>query len=137
MKKLIQIVSFLALTFVVGGTAIQAQSGTKIDADIPFDFVIGDKVFPAGAYVIRLRRVPSGAEALELRDAKGKFLYDTFALPNGDTGKRKAELVFDRSEGLAALSKIRTEGKGYSVPVVKTAGQIASKERKAGNGISN
>jgi len=137
MKKFIQIVTFLTVTFVLGGTAIQAQSSTKIDADIPFDFVVGDKTFSAGTYVIRLRRAPTGVETLELRDAKGKVLYDTFALPNGDIGKGRSELVFDRSEGLAALAKIRTEGKGYSVPVQKSSGEIASKERKASRGTSN
>ena len=48
MKKIIQIVSFLALVFVMAGADVQAQRTTKIDATIPYDFAIGDDQFEAG-----------------------------------------------------------------------------------------
>ena len=137
MKKVIYIVSFLVMVLAFGGVAANAQSATKIDANIPFDFVVGDKVLSAGKYVIRLRRAPSGAQAMEVRNSDNKVVYDAFALENGDRGKDKAELVFDKSNGQATLAKIRTEGKGFTVPVEKSADVIAAKERKKSSGIQN
>ena len=48
MKKIIQIVSFLALVFVIAGADVQAQRTSKIDANIPYDFAIGGQQFEAG-----------------------------------------------------------------------------------------
>ena len=115
MKKIIQIVSFLALVFVLAGTEVQAQSTTKIDADVPFDFAIGDQTFDAGKYVMRVRRVPSGADSIELRDAKNSVVYEAFALTNGDTGNGKAHFIFRRDGSVAQLSKIQTGSKGYTI----------------------
>ena len=117
MKKIIQIVSFLALVFVLAGFDVQAQSSTRIDAEIPFDFVIGDQSFEAGKYVMRVRRTPSGADAVELRDSKNRIVYEAFALRNGETGNGKSHLIFDRSEGVAQLAKIQTGERGYTVPL--------------------
>ena len=62
MKKLIQIVSFIALVFVIAGADLHAQRTTKIDASIPYDFAIGDEQFEAGKYVMRVTRSTSGAQ---------------------------------------------------------------------------
>lgn len=137
MKKVIYIVSFLVMVLAFGGVTANAQYATKIEANIPFDFVVGDKTLAAGKYVIRLRRAPSGAQAVEVRDADNKIVYDTFALENGDAGKGKAELVFDKASGQAALAKIRTEGKGFTVQMDKGRGAIAAKEKKKSSGIQN
>src|SRR5918993_2701533 len=115
MKKIIQIVSFLALVFVIAGADVQAQRTTKIDASIPYDFAIGDDQFEAGKYVMRVRRSNSGASIAELRDSKHRVVYEGFVLDSGDTGNGKANLVFDRSGSVARLTQIRTGDKGFAV----------------------
>lgn len=115
MKKIIQIVSFLALVFVMAGVDVQAQRTTRIDANIPYDFTVGDQQFEAGKYVMRLRRSTSGATVAELRDAQHRVVYEAFVLDSGDTGNGKANLVFDKSGSVARLSQIRTGDKGYSI----------------------
>lgn len=115
MKKIIQIVSFLALVFVLAGIDAQAQGTTRIEADIPFEFVIGDKAFAPGKYTMRLRRVPGGAETVELRDAKHKVVFESFAMRNGDTGRGRANLVFDSADGYSKLTKIQTGDKGFTI----------------------
>lgn len=137
MKKVILTLSFLSLALAFVFTSANAQLATKIDADIPFDFVVGDKAFAAGKYVIRLRRTPSGAEQLEMRDSNNRVVYEAFAMPNGDPADKKPELIFDRSAGQAVLAKIRTEDKGFSVAVEKPATVIAAKEKKKAAGIGN
>lgn len=115
MKKIIQIVSFLALVFVMAGADVNAQGLTKIDANIPYDFAIGDQQFEAGKYVLRIRRVAGGSSLAELRDSRHRIVYEGFVLDSGNTGNGKANLVFDRSSSMARLTQIRTGEKGFAI----------------------
>lgn len=134
MKKIIQIVSFLALIFVLAGVDVQAQNSTRIEAEVPFDFVIGDKSFSAGKYVMRIRRVPSGADLFEVRDAKNRIVYEAFALSNGETGDGKAHFIFNREDGVARLSTVATGWKGFTIPTESSdALTLASKKKKDGD----
>lgn len=137
MKKIIQIVSFLALIFVVAGVDVRAQNTTRIEADVPFDFVIGDESFSAGKYVMRLRRLPSGSDLMEIRDAKHRVVYEAFALQNGDTGDGKAHFIFNREDGVAKLAKVATGWKGYTIPTEKLGNPIASAPKKGGRTENN
>ena len=132
MKKFIQIVSFLALVFVMAGSNVNAQHGTRIDAEIPFDFAIGDQTFEAGKYIMRLRKNPTGVETVELRDANNRVVYEAFAMQNGDTGNGKAQLIFDRDGTIAKLSKVQTGLKGFSMPEgdVVDSPVLAAKQKK-------
>ena len=93
MKKFIYTVSFLAIALTFSGTSALAQSVTKIDADIPFDFAIGGQALEAGKYVMRLRRNTSGSETLEIRDARNHVVYEAFLLQNGDSSLNESKLV--------------------------------------------
>ena len=133
MKKIIQIVSFLALVFVMAGAEVQAQRTYKIDANVPYDFTIGDQQFEAGKYVLRVRRSSNGASLAELRDSRHRVIYEGFLLDGGDTGNGKANLVFDRSGSVAKLTQIRTGDKGFAIneSVKSDRGvNIASKKSK-------
>ena len=138
MKKFIYTVSFLAILLTFSGTSAFAQSITRINADIPFDFVIDGEIFEAGKYVMRVHKTNTGAEKLEVRDAKNRVVYEGFMMQNGDTTLGKPELIFDRLAGQAVLARIRLEEKGIGVPVGKDSNlTLASKERKRIGGSSN
>lgn len=126
MKKFIQTISFIALAFVFGGIAANAQQATKIEAKVPFDFILGDRYLSAGEYVIRVAGVPSGAKHVEVRSRDGEILVNTLVAANGDTGRGRAELVFERTDGRVVLTKILTEANGYSVPTVDLSKLTAS-----------
>lgn len=138
MKKFIYAISFLAIALAFSGTSVLAQSGTKIDADIPFDFTIGGKTLAAGKYTMFVRKNNSGAEQIELRDSKFHIVYEGFMLQNGDRSTGRSELIFDRVAGQPVLAKIRLENKGIAVPVEKDPSvTLAAKERKKLGGSSN
>ena len=118
MKKFIQTISFIALAFVFGGITANAQQATKIDANVPFDFIVGDRYLSAGEYIIRVTGSPSGAKQIEVRSKDGEILFTALGVTNGDTGRGRSELVFERTDGRVVLTKILTEGAGYSVPTV-------------------
>lgn len=125
MKKFIQAISFLGLALVFGGISANAQSATKIDANVPFDFVIGNQYLTAGEYVIRIAGTSSGAKLVEVRAKDGEIVYSVLAVTNGDRGDRRSELVFDRTDGRVILTKILTEDAGYSVPTANVSKLIA------------
>ena len=53
------------------GSALHAQRTERIiKANIPFDFVVGHEIFPAGQYKVAL----VGPVLLELRDSRGRAL---------------------------------------------------------------
>jgi hypothetical protein len=141
MKKIIQIVSFLALVFVMAGADVSAQSSTKIDASIPYDFIIGDQEFEAGKYVLRVRQSSGAASVAELRDSRHRVVYEAFVLENGKNGNGKPNLVFDRSGSIAKLTHIRTGSKGFAFN--ETSGSdrsvnLASKKKKSKDtGVKN
>lgn len=126
MKRSIQTISFIALAFVFGGITANAQQATKIEADVPFDFIVGDRYLSAGVYVIRVAGVPSGAKHVEIRSKDGETHYTALAISNGDTGRGRSELVFERTDGRVVLRKILTEATGYSVPTVDLSKLTAS-----------
>ena len=140
MKKIIQIVSFLSLVFVIAGGDVHAQRTTRIDASIPYDFEIGNQQFDAGKYVLRVRHSNSGATIAELRDSKYRVVYEGFLLDSGNTGNGKANLVFDRSGSVARLMQIRTGDKGFSINekegsdrMVNVASKKKDKDRETKN----
>ena len=126
MKKIIQTISFLALALVFGGISANAQQTTKIDANVSFDFIVGDQYLTAGEYVIRVAPSPGGVKTIEVRSKKGDVLYTGLVMPNGDTGRGRSELVFDKSNERTVLKKILTGDAGYSVPTVDISKLTAS-----------
>jgi hypothetical protein len=126
MKKFIQTISFLALALVFGGISANAQQTTKIDANVSFDFIVGDQYLTAGEYVIRVSPSPGGVKTIEVRSKKGDVLYTGLVMPNGDTGRGRSELVFDKSNERTVLKKILTGDAGYSVPTVDISKLTAS-----------
>jgi hypothetical protein len=130
MKKIIQFASFLAIAFVLSAANIYAQGVTRIDANIPFDFVVGDKMFEAGKYVLRIHRQASGARTVDLYDTKGHVLHSAFALESGETARGEANLGFSKIAGINALTAIRLDSKGYKVPTEKSNIQLASARNK-------
>jgi hypothetical protein len=78
-----------ALTLVV---AAQAQAVNAVVITVPFDFVAGEKLMPAGRYTVR--RITSDAEsALIIRSVDGRASA-VFLTNTGHAGPRGSALVF-------------------------------------------
>lgn len=114
----------LALLLIGGLTAAQAQmdSDTIIDANIPFQFVVGRTTLPAGKYVIRqIDDAETSSNVLEIRSANNKIvtLFDTEnASLNQDA--KKTEISFDKIGDQYFLSQIFVEGENYGVQAIES-----------------
>ena len=71
MNRVGRVFASLLLSVLMLGSALHAQHTERvIKANIPFDFVVGNEIFPAGQYSVVL----VGPVLLELRDSQGRAL---------------------------------------------------------------
>ena len=108
----------------VGVTAASAQFpfGSKLKVTIPNEFVVQDKLFPAGEYTIA--PTPSTIDSsslLILRGENGKsMIFDTLGTESANAATT-THLIFDVVDGTRFLSKIWLKGEvtGNEIPKSK------------------
>ena len=110
---------------VFGGVAVaQAQiaSDTRIQADIPFNFTVGDATLSAGKYEVR--RIEDLAQnILEIRsvDGRASVIFDATPAQTKDTRPSdQSELVFDKYGDRYFLSQIWVEGTSTGNELLKS-----------------
>jgi hypothetical protein len=117
--------ALLALTVLLLATAAHAQQ-TNVKADVPFDFVAGDRAYPAGEYTVKsisdsgiAIRIDNSQEA-----ARGLLLSSACRSLQPATGTK---LVFQRLGDHYFLYQIWTEGNaaGREFPMSKAQVQVA------------
>ena len=110
MKKQVSVcIAMLGLFLTLAVASVHAQSTTKIEATIPFDFTAGDTNLQAGEYSVKF----ISHNALLLRSADGKKSAIVVAPRAVSGGKDKPErMVFHRYGGryfLAQVWMLRTD----------------------------
>jgi hypothetical protein len=100
--------AFLGLGLLLAVSAAQAQE-PRVKANIPFDFVVGDRVLPAGEYMVsRVGQTIAGISILK-EDRKAGVLTSTSACTSSGPSK-SSKLVFHAIGGRYFLSQVWTEG---------------------------
>jgi hypothetical protein len=98
-----------ALTVLLLATAAQAQE-TNVLATVPFDFVVGDRAYPAGEYSVRSLGQHQAALLIDnTQEPMGSIVLST-PCSNGTTSD-KTKLVFRRMGGNYFLYQVWVEGK--------------------------
>jgi len=116
MKKNI-LKSFTMLTLLVAvalaGAVVSANAqSTSIKANIPFEFVVGDKTLPAGAYTVTT--VNAALDALRIQSADGKNSAVRLSNLTEQMKRSRARMVFHRyghNYFLAAVLNVDTAGR--------------------------
>lgn len=107
-NRVVGVLASLLLGVLAPGSTVQAQQAEPtIKANIPFDFVVGDEIFPPGRYSV----VQAGPVWLELHDAQGRTL--TKLLTNSVETSAQADrskLRFESEGGRHVLTEVRQEG---------------------------
>jgi hypothetical protein len=114
----------LCLLTVGGGIVANAQidSDSRIEANVPFAFVVGKTTLPAGKYEIK-GIDDNTPGVLELRSANGRktIVFETDAArTRDDEPATKTELVFDKIGDKYFLSQVWAEGNGAGSQLVKS-----------------
>lgn len=90
-------VSLLALSFLASMAAAapaSAGSAGAMKAHIPFDFHVGDRLVPAGEYIVR--SLGDGGTTLFLSDGRHGAVVNTNPAQGRTNGEGRARLVFRR-----------------------------------------
>ena len=117
--------AFLGLGLLMVVSSAQAQE-TRVKADIPFDFIVGNQVLSAGEYMVASEGATNQVIVIRSNDRKTA----TLALTNSCSSSKPSDttkLVFHRLDGRYFLSQAWMEGNsgGRQLPASRFEVQLA------------
>jgi hypothetical protein len=123
--------AFLGVGLLLVASGAQAQE-THVKANIPFDFVAGNQILPAGEYMVASEGPTNQAIVIRSVDRKTAILSVTNSCSSSrpsDTSK----LVFHRLAGRYFLSQVWVQGNtaGRQVPRSKAEIEMAKNNEKS------
>lgn len=125
MKNLHSILASLALLLMA--TAAHAQQAT-LTGTVPFNFVVGDRTYPAGDYIFR-----NSGDVLKISNAEqSKTEMAVSNACGGSTPSKDSKLVFERMGGYYFLRQIWVVGysQGRELPRSRTEVRLAQNHEK-------
>jgi len=128
-RGLTMLMLVVGLAFASAAVA-NAQSGTQLTAQIPFDFIVADKTLRSGQYQVSGATI--AGDGLAIRDAGGKNSVMRLTKNAGPdrSGDMRARLVFHRYGSTYFLSQVWVNGRGRELPKTKQE-RAAEHELKA------
>lgn len=102
--------TMLSLVLMLTAVSVCAQSERSKVTNIPFSFVVGQKIFPAGEYTFAPNRKDShNIWVVQRLDGRTKALFITMPVRSIET-QQKAKLIFHKYGDQYFLSQIWTPG---------------------------
>ena len=120
MKNIVQSIALFTVISAFGVVA-NAQINYGAEVDVPFDFSVGEKVYEAGKYTVKInKQVVNGAVLTIQKNGSDEFQS---VLMNNNGGERSddVQLVFSSVEGRNVLTNVTTSISDYSL--LKKAGR--------------
>ncbi len=137
LKGFTMLTLIITLALVSAAVSAQAQTpGHKIVADVPFDFIVGDKTFQAGE--ITVRRTGDSEAVLLISNANSR--QGAFRLTNSVQAAKtseKAKLVFNKYGDRYYLSQVWTSGTDSGRELLKSRSERATERELARNASQN
>jgi len=126
MKRFIQLFSIVMVIAAFSIISANAQTVSRYEANIPFDFSVSGKTYEAGTYILRLAISPAG-KVLSIEDAKSNKLQAVFVMERGEVAK-SSQLTFTKGNNDEwTLAKILTADNGFAVAGAKAAKSTVAK----------
>jgi hypothetical protein len=135
-KQIYGLVMLMMLVTVVGLSPAKAQSGpSELRTNIPFEFNVGNKVMPAGEYILRCVNPSSDLKVMRLFSARGheSVLLQTRSVTRDAAADTK--LVFNRygERYFPAQAWLSADNSGMQLPKSRwekqMAGELAANKR--------
>lgn len=104
-KQIYTAIALLTMFLGLAGVSVQAQTSSKVEVNIPFEFSAGNETLQAGVYTIR--RASANLLVLRNRDGKSVILNAPLSLESKDKAER---LVFSRRGENYHLSQVWLSG---------------------------
>jgi hypothetical protein len=125
---------FFTLICVLGlGLGARAQEQDTVVTKVPFDFVTGGKVLPAGTYTVSRVTPASGSRELEMRSYETRT--SVFVIPTvfDDVRSDKAQLNFEHLGDAYFLTAIETPIGTYTIDIPPSAIKLAQTQQPGGS----
>jgi hypothetical protein len=118
LKGLTMLLLIVAIAFATAVVSANAQSRTDVVANIPFEFVVGEKSLPAGEYSVKTATV--GSPALAIQNLKNGASALRLSEPTDQSKTRtSARLVFHRYGPRYFLAQVWT-GESIGRKIIKS-----------------
>jgi len=131
-KKAFAIASVMVLSVAIVVVSARAQASSPLLANIPFEFVVGDKTLPAGEY--RIERMLSGnPKVLLIRSTDGRAHRTVMTMEVlANDWQAESKLIFNRYGNHYFLTQIWTQGDNSGRELFKSQREteLAGKEVK-------
>jgi hypothetical protein len=119
----------LTLTMLPLLAAAQMNPGEKIVTNVPFEFVVGNKIVPAGEYSVKLTESGMGLAVMNPNAKIG--LYSNFVVDESKKAAAHYELVFHRYGDRSFLTGIKLEGSSIVYRLPESKGEAELQARNA------
>jgi len=133
MKK--RLLGFVALGLLTATVSVAAQD-VNLRANVPFDFIVNQKVMPKGEYIVKSAGT-LGTQALSIaaanEDAKSMLISHSC---EAKQAADQAKLVFHRYGDSYFLSQVWTAGDSSGLEVAKSRRENELAKRSTANDVS-
>jgi hypothetical protein len=131
MNRVGRVFASLLLSILMLGSVLYAQRTERVmKANIPFDFVVGNEIFPAGQYSVVL----IGPVLLELRDSRGRALINVLTQSVQKlAASDRPKLHFENEDGQNVLTQVWQEGHKIGQQVVRSRSATIAVRRGSGH----
>src|SRR5687767_9500172 len=120
MKNIVQSIAMFAVVFAFGAVA-NAQINYGAEFDVPFEFSVGEKVYEAGRYTVKINKQLVAGAVLSIQKSGSDEVQSFMMNNNGGERSNDVQLVFSSFEGHRFLTNVTTSISDYSL--LKKAGQ--------------
>ena len=133
-KQILATVATLSIVITLTITGL-AGLGTKVTANIPFDFTVNGKTLPAGAYEVAPGTTKN---TLVIRNWENRVAISTLTMEASDKSKGKARLIFRRYGNQHFLVQVYdgTSGEGQELIKSKAEREAAKTDHLALKGAA-
>lgn len=132
-KQGLRIFLMFGVLAILAMSSIHAQTSNVQTANIPFEFSIGGKTFPAGHYSVTRLNPQSDKAALLIKSMDGRTSKIVLTTPvQANRAQEKAKLVFSRYADQYFLSEVWTPADSTGLELPKSRSEL-SLARHAGD----
>ena len=114
MKNIVQSIALFAVISAFGVVA-NAQINYGAEVDIPFDFSVGEKVYEAGKYTVKINKQVVNGAVLTIQKNGSEEFQSVLMNNNGGERSEDVQLVFSSVEGRNVLTNVTTSISDYSL----------------------
>jgi len=132
--------SIVVAALLLSATCLLAGPTTKIRANVPFDFYVGEEQLPAGTYVFEMRAIgfgSSSSSAVAVYRQDGTVAVTLSTIPSGWEYRRMADghLHFSRYTNTYFLNKVEGPSSGASLITTKVERELRAQNNRGSETI--